>query len=289
MSNPVSELFDISVEDVEYLNQDGHPLMATVYQPVGDGPFPLVLEVHGGAWCRGSRQDEDSLNRALAARGIVVAAIDFLMPPHGSYPVSLTNINAALRWFKLTAHRWNTQPSMIGVMGVSSGGHQAVLAAMRAHDSRYGSVPLAIAGQSDAQAAFVVACWPVIDPVGRYRYAKSAQVSGKSYPEALDRVIPDHEKYWLTEAAMEEGSAATALENGEALELPPILYLQGESDIVHPRAHMDRFVSAYQRVGGDITPILYADQVEGFIVKKPDAPASLKAVDDIVAFIQRAV
>ena len=246
----------------------------------------MVLEVHGGAWCRGSRQDEHSLNQSLASQGIVVAALDFRMPPEASYPGSLCDINAALRRFKRDAAKWQTRADMVGIMGVSSGGHQAVLAALRAHDHRY-KTTVVPGERSDATAAFVVACWPVIDPAGRYHYAKAMQGSGKFYPEALDRVIPDHEKYWLTEDAMQEGAPAAALERGEVLSLPPILCVQGEEDIVHPRDHLNRFVAAYQAAGGDIALRLYANQVEGFITKRPDATETEAATRDISAFIKR--
>lgn len=277
---------EVLVEDVEYLNQDGHSLMATVYRPEGMGPFPMVLEVHGGAWCRGGRKDEHSLNHALASQGVVVAAVDFRMPPEGGYPTSLCDINFALRWFKATASRWHTQQAMIGMLGVSSGGHQAVLCALRAHDRRYATLSLPDGLQADARAAFVVACWPVIDPLGRYRYAKEQQASGQPYPEALDRVIPDHEKYWTTEEVMDEGGPAAALERGEVLAMPPILCIQGEADVVHPRQQLERFVGAYRANGGEVTVRLYPDQAEGFITKKPQADSSLTAIGHIATFVK---
>ena len=287
MNDVESPTADVVVEDVDYPGEGGQRLAATVYKPPGPGPFPLVLEIHGGAWCRGSRRDEHSLNLALASEGVAVAALDFRMPPEGTYPASLCDINLALRCFKADAARWNTSAAMIGIMGVSSGGHQAVLAALRAQDGRYSSLPLPAGEQADARAAFVVACWPVIDPLGRYRYAKAMRDSGKPYPEALDRVIPDHEKYWLTEDAMLEGTPAAALERGERIEMPPVLCIQGDADIVHPREHLDRFVSAYRAAGGDATLRVYPGQAEGFIIKQPAAAASVQATRDILAFIKR--
>ena len=47
---------------------------------------------------------------------------------------------------------------------------------------------------------------PVIDPLGRYRYAKQLKESGKPYPEFVDLVLPLHDKYWKTEEAMAEGN-----------------------------------------------------------------------------------
>ena len=90
-------------------------------------------------------------------------------------------------------------------------------------------------------------CSPVIDPIGRYRYAKELKAGGKPYPQLVDEVLPCHDAYWQTEAAMEEGAPAAALERGEKVELPPVLYLQGTEDVAHPRPHLDRFVANIAR------------------------------------------
>ena len=57
---------------------------------------------------------------------------------------------------------------------------------------------------------------PVIDPIGRYRYAQQLKESGKPYPEFVDMVLPLHDKYWQTEAAMTEASPVQMLEAGRA-------------------------------------------------------------------------
>ena len=280
-----SATFEVATEDVEYLRHDGAPLLARMYLPEGGGPFPLVAEVHGGAWCRGDRLDEDRLNQALARRGVAVAALDFRMPPRSGYPASIADLNYGVRWLKSRAAQWRSRPEMVGLMGLSSGAHQAMLAAMRPRDPRYAALPLAgAAAESDARVAFVVMCWPVIDPLGRYRYARELQAGGKPYPAAIDRVIPDHLKYWGDEDAMGEGNPVLALERGEAVETPPVLYLQGESDLVHPRAHLERFVAAYRGAGGDLSLRWFPGEAEGFVNKKPDAPATAEAIDEIVRF-----
>lgn len=288
MNQAGSPSFDVEVRDVDYLNKAGTPLKARLYLPQGAGPFPMVVEIHGGAWCRGSRLDEHNLNETLARRGIAVAAIDFTMPPEGSFPASLRDINHAVRWVKATASQWRTRPELVGLLGVSSGAHQAVVTAMRPRDPLFAAEPpepSAPPANVDADVAFVVACWPVIDPLGRYRYAKALQASGKPYPEAIDRVIPDQEKYWLTEEAMGEGSPAAALERGEGFEMPPLLYIQGEEDIVHPRAHLDRFVAAWRRAGGTVTLQLYAGEAESFITRRPGSAGTAAAIADIGDFV----
>src|SRR5437016_6093633 len=88
--------------DVDYLQIDGKTFQATVYQPEGPGPFPAILDVHGGAWTREDvRRDEHvHLNRALAAMGVVVVAIDYRQSPQSHYPASVIDVNFAMRWLR---------------------------------------------------------------------------------------------------------------------------------------------------------------------------------------------
>jgi 3-deoxy-D-arabino-heptulosonate 7-phosphate (DAHP) synthase len=63
---------------------------------------------------------------------------------------------------------------------------------------------------------------------------------------------------------MAEGSPVLALERGERVELPPVLYLQGTHDIAHPRPDLDRFVMQYRRAGGQVELVLFeGEAVEG--------------------------
>ena len=122
---------DLEIQDVEYRRDGDTPLLLRLFKPSGAGPFPLIVELHGGAWCRGDRTNDTLLNEALARSGVVVAALDWRMPPAASYPASLADINYAVRWLKARAGELRSRPELVGIMGSSSGGHQAMLAAMR--------------------------------------------------------------------------------------------------------------------------------------------------------------
>jgi len=183
MSTSARKTYEITVEDVEYLRHGDTPLLARLFKPHGTGPFPLIIELHGGAWNLGDRLMDVAINEPLAKSGVVVAALDFRMPPVASYPASLADINYATRWLKTKATAFGSRPDLVGALGSSSGAHQAILAAMRPHDSRYAALPLpAGAPPVDASVRCVVLCWPVIDPLARYHYAKQMIGSGKPYP-----------------------------------------------------------------------------------------------------------
>jgi alpha/beta hydrolase fold len=185
-----------TVEDIEYLHQDGKPLLLRLFRPNGAGPFPLLIDVHGGAWCGQDRTSDALFNEALANSGVVVAALDFRMPPTAGYPASLADINYAIRWLKARAGELKSRADRVGLLGVSSGAHQAMLSAMRPRDTRYAAIPLRRHAELDATVAAVVLVWPVIDPLRRFHHAKRLQAAGGKYPEQIDRVIPLHIKFW---------------------------------------------------------------------------------------------
>ena len=278
--------YEIDVQDIEYVRHATGPLLARLFKPRGSGPFPLVVDLHGGAWCRGDRLNDTVMTEPLAKSGVVVAALDFRMPPVAPYPASLADINYGIRWFKTRAAELGSRSDMVGVMGSSSGAHQAMLSAMRPHDPRYAAIPLpAGAAAVDASVRCVVMCWPVIDPLGRYQYAKKLQAGGKPYPDVVDRVLPSHDQFWQTEEAMAEGSPVRALERGERVEMPPALYLQGTRDAAHPRADLDRFVAQYRKAGGEVDLELFEGEAEGYINKSP--VAARRTIEKIIEFVHK--
>ena len=139
---PSRTAHEFTVEDVEYLAHSGSPLLLRLFQPQGAGPFPLMIDLHGGAWCGQDRTSDAMFNEALAKSGVVVAALDWRMPPVASYPASLADINYAIRWLKARAGELKARAGRVGMIGISSGGQRAMLAAMRPRDKRYAAIPL---------------------------------------------------------------------------------------------------------------------------------------------------
>src|SRR5258708_3519742 len=172
-----SARFDITVTEVEFRRTaGGRVLMARVYQPVGHpagaGPFPTVLDLHGGAWNAKDRHAEEPMDRAIASTGVLVVAIDMTLAPEAPYPACVQDANYAVRWLKTKAASWNGDPSKIGVYGSSSGGHVAELLAFRPHDPRYNAIPLDGGKKVDASIAYVAMRSPISNPVGRYENAE---------------------------------------------------------------------------------------------------------------------
>jgi acetyl esterase/lipase len=280
--------YAIDVTDIEYLRHGDKPLLARLYKPRGTGPFPIIVDLHGGAWCKKDRTADAGTDEPLAKSGVIVVALDFRMPPDAGYPASLADVNYAIRWCKAHAAEWNGRADRVGVLGVSSGGHQAMLAAMRPADSRYAALPLAGKSAVDAKVHCAVMCWPVIDPLGRYQYAKAAQKGNdEKLKKSADEWVVCHDKYWGSEAAMTEGNPTLALERGEKTDLPPVLYLQGTADIAHPKPNRDQFIASYRKAGGRVDLHLFEGVGEAFITNDPTSQTARDAIERIVEFVHR--
>lgn len=285
MNTAVMPHYEIDVEDIEYLRHENKPLLARVYKPRGTGPFPLIIDVHGGAWCKKDRTSDAGTDEPLAKSGVVVVALDFRMGTEGRYPASLADVNYAIRWCKARAKQFGASPERVGILGVSSGGHQAMIAAMRPDDPRYTAVPLAGNDRVDACVRCVVLCWPVIDPLGRYQYAH--KMKDGAHARQAQEWISCHNQYWADEAAMAEGSPARALERGEQVKTPPAIYIQGTADLAHPVPDRERFTAGYRKAGGRLELHLFDGVGEAFITNDPTGPAALAAIDRIIDFVHR--
>jgi acetyl esterase/lipase len=114
--------------DVVYRRVDGNDLKLDLARPVrGDGPFPILILLHGGGWRAGSK---DSLRFPLAAyalRGYVAVAPQYRFWPEATFPAQVHDVKAAVRWIKAHAREYGGDPGRVGVAGVSAGGHLAML------------------------------------------------------------------------------------------------------------------------------------------------------------------
>jgi acetyl esterase len=285
---------EFDVEDIEYLRHGDKPLLARVFRPRGEGPFPALVECHGGAWCLSDRTTERLRHEAMATHGIVSIALDFRSGNEDPYPASVQDINYALRWTKLSSRALKTRADLVGLSGQSSGGHLAMLVAMRPRDPHYAAIPLPLgSGRHDATVRCVVMSWPVINPLSRYRLAQRA-LAGANPPEWPKSIIPRHDAYWRNEANMAEGNPMLALERDEKVATPPAIWFQSRCDLLHdykdveasfPGNEPQRFAANYRKAGGEIT-LEYID-AERHAGHPPDLSKTGDMFERMAAFVAR--
>src|SRR5881296_4646911 len=176
--------YEVEEADVVYAKPEGKELLARVYRPKGAPAAPLtgLVDTHGGAWNRLDRTIGVHHGRGLAAAGVIVASLDFRQGPDHKHPAASADVAAGVRWMRAHARRLGVDPGRIGLTGQSSGGHLAMLVAVRRGVAAHAGVPIVMPDGSldprpaDDSVAFVLAQYPVADPLARYRYVvKRAQ------------------------------------------------------------------------------------------------------------------
>jgi acetyl esterase/lipase len=275
---PAAKTYEFQVRDIVYQRNGDKVRLARIYQPAGPGPFPAVLQIHGGAWNSKDRTDGQNTALDLCAAGIVVLSIEFRNAPEAPYPASLQDINYGIRWLKAHSREFGSSPDRVGLYGTSSGGHQVLLSALRPDDPRYKTLPLAEAPQMDARVAFVVAGWGVLYPLERYKIAKATGNAG---------ILKNHDTFFGDENTQIEATPALILERGEKVSLPPALVFQGTADEWTTVELAQRFANDYRKAGGTIDLELLPGERHTFVNEHPFAPNSIKAVDAVKAFIKK--
>jgi acetyl esterase/lipase len=236
--------FEISARDVEFRRTAaGRTLMARIYQPAGAGPFLTVLDLHGGAWNAKDRHAEEPMDRALAASGLLVVAIDMTLAPEAPYPACVQDANFGVRWLKSKAASWNGDPSAIGIYGSSSGGHVAELLAMRPRDPRYNAIPLPAGTPAvDATVAYVAMRSPVSNPFARFENAERLK---------RDSMVANTKTFFKPWDTIHESNPQEILERRERVSLAPLLIMQGGLDDNVLPAVQEKFAATYKAAGGD--------------------------------------
>lgn len=92
----------------------------------GKGPFPAVVCIHGGGWAAGNKKDMLPCVFGLAQQGFVAASVQYRLVPAGHFPDQVSDVKAAVRYLRAHAGELNIDPSRIGAVGSSAGGHLAL-------------------------------------------------------------------------------------------------------------------------------------------------------------------
>jgi len=273
--NPAAR-FEIKVWEVEFRRTPKRTLMACIYQPQGKGPFPTLLDLHGGAWNNKDRLANVPMDEAVAKSGILVVAVDLTLAPEAPYPASVQDANYGIRWLKAKAKEWNGDPSNLGVLGSSSGGHVAQLLAMRPRDPRYNAYPLPEAPGIDATLAYVATRSPISDPYARFLQAEKMK---------REEMMQKSKTYFAPWDLVHEGNPQEILDRREAVSLPPMLIMQGgiDDNVIPPI--QEKFAASYRAAGGECQLEVF-DGCEHEWIAKP-GPQTDRAHEMVKAFIAR--
>jgi acetyl esterase len=274
--NPAAT-YELAVSEIEFRrNAAGRMLLARIYQPQGAGPFPIMLDLHGGAWNAKDRRAEEPMDRAVAASGVLVVAIDLTLAPEAPYPASVQDANYGVRWLKWKAASLNGDARKVGIYGSSSGGHIAELIGMRPRDPKYSAIPLPEAPDVTAAVDFIAMRSPISDPLARFENAQRLK---------RDSLVANYKAFFQPWETIREANPQLMLERHEQVTLVPMLIMQGALDDNVLPAVQKRFAETYRAAGGQCQYEEF-ENCEHEWVAKP-GPQTDRAREMVRAFIAR--
>jgi acetyl esterase/lipase len=207
-----------------------------VYMPKGDGPFPLVLWVHGGGWEGGSK-DAGNPTMGLLQLGYVVASTNYRLSKHAPFPAQIYDVKGAVRYLRANAKKYKIDPDRIGVAGASAGGHLVALLGTS------GDVKDLEGDIGNTNVSSRVQC--VIDYFGPTDLLKLSPPQAKDNPVTRLLGGPTGEKKDLAEKADPIKYASK--------DDPPFLIVHGDKDPIVPLNQSELLQEALKKAGVDST------------------------------------
>lgn len=149
--------------DVPYADCTADEVMDIYLPEQGDGPFPVIVDIHGGGWYYGAKSSL-KIKPVLTGleRGYAVVSIQYTWSVHGRFPIQIYDVKAAIRFLRANAGKYHLQADKIGLWGLSSGAHLASLAGTAANVPQLEDLTMGNPMESSAVQC-VVALYPIID------------------------------------------------------------------------------------------------------------------------------
>ncbi len=235
--------------NIAYATPDGHRLRLDVYEPL-HAPLPgerrpAVLQIHGGGWVIGSKDQQGiPLLNHLASCGWVGFNIDYRLSPKVQYPEHLVDCKRALAWIREHADEYSVDPDFVVVTGGSAGGHLCALVALTQNDEQF-QPGFADADTSVQAAVPFYGVYDMLDRNGDHN-----EVFGQFLERMVMGVSPQQEEeLWRSYSPLDHVRA----------DAPPMFVIHGDRDVLVPVGGARAFVEQLRAVSD--APVLYAELV----------------------------
>lgn len=217
-----------------------------IYQPDAprEGGFPVLLQVHGGAWVIGEKEQQAKpLMYHMAQRGWVCVAINYRLSPKAAFPAHIVDVKKAIAWIREHIGEYGGNPDFIAITGGSAGGHLCALAALTPNRAEW--QPGFEGVDTTVQAA--VPFYGVYDFRDRHRIRPEMSMDGLLRDRVLQCSQQDNPALWDTGSPLSHVSA----------DAPPMFVIQGTHDSLVWVEEARVFVAALQ--GVSTQPVAYAE------------------------------
>jgi acetyl esterase/lipase len=205
--------------DIVYTKVGATELKLDVARPAqGDGPFPAILVIHGGAWRGGDKGQMGLLLNEFANHGYVAVSPQYRFCPKEVFPAQVHDVKAAVRWLKSNAKTYHVDPERVGAIGFSAGGHLALM--------------LGVTGPSDGLEGDAAAGAPDARLKAVVNYFGPTDLGAKDIPEVSKPLVRDF--LGATPEEKPELAAKASPLTYVSSDDPPILTFQGTKDPLVP-------------------------------------------------------
>lgn len=231
--------------DIRYAEGSDRRLLDIYLPNEGEGPFPFIVDVHGGGWYFGFKS-EHKLDPALhmIKRGYAVVSIGYSLSWQEKLPVQIYEVKAAIRYLRAHAAEYKLDPDRVGIWGESSGSHYASLVATSAAAGAMEDLPFGVQDQKDTVDAVVG--W--FTPTNLGNITEMLWACGQNNPRS-DNEAPDSPTSIVMGHIPNDNLERVKQMDPNTYvcpECPPFLLYHGDNDPVVP--YMSSLVFAYNLI-----------------------------------------
>lgn len=219
-----------------------------IYLPKGKGPFPTVILIHGGGWVGGSRAELAPHARRLRAKGVASVSIDYRLASTDVWPAQREDCDLAVKWVRQHGAEHKLKTDRLAAAGESAGGHLSMW----------------LGQMGDVQAVGSIS--------GLHDLTLPMTPQGEAYNIVQKALGPDYP------AGVKAFSPLLAYKKG----MPPVFFIQGESDPLVPTEHTTKAAARLKELGIENKVVLLPKMGHGLHFQSEDEGQAWDAFADWV-------
>jgi len=148
--------------DIPYANLSKSQKLDIYWPDKFDGPYPVIVSIHGGGYCTGDKLGSDALVAWEGLkRGYAVVSVNYRLSSEATFPAQINDVKAAIRFIKAHADEYDLNTQKIAVWGASAGGTLSALAGASTDVKELTDLSLGNPDQSERVQAVVNWCGPI--------------------------------------------------------------------------------------------------------------------------------